>query len=261
MKERAFSVVICTDGRLPFLKATIRGLEALEYHAFELCVVCGPTDDGTRAWLTGLGGAIKVSHCPVRNLSQARNIGIAMAAGEIVAFLDDDAVPEPEWLADLNAAYEAPGVAAAGGVVYDHTGLSPQARYVTIDRLGYANPRWAAPAPQLNYPFSPEFPHLLGANCSFRRETLLALGGFDEEYEYFLDETDLCARVNDAGGPIAQAPRAAVHHKYAASAMRDANRVTRHWRPLIKNRVYFGLRNGVPHHSPWEVLANALSEI
>jgi len=260
MKERAFSVIICTDARLPFLKATIRGLEALDYRAFELCVVCGPTDDGTRAWLESLGGAIKIGHCPVRNLSRARNIGIAMAAGEIVAFLDDDAVPEPEWLADLNAAYEAPGVAAAGGVVYDHTGLVFQARYVTIDRLAYAHDQ-TAPTPQLNYPFSAEFPHLLGANCSFRRETLLALGGFDEEYEYFLDETDLIARVNDAGGPIAQAPRAAVHHKYAASAMRDANRVTRHWRPLIKNRVYFGLRNGVPHHSPWEVLANALSEI
>ena len=208
MKERAFSVVICTDGRLPFLKATIRGLEALEYRAFELCVVCGPTEDGTRAWLESFGPAIKIAHCPVRNLSQARNIGISLAAGEIVAFLDDDGVPEPEWLADLNAAYEEAGVVAAGGVVYDNTGVAFQARYVTIDRLGYANPNWAGPAPHLNYPFSDEFPHLLGANCTFRRDTLLELGGFDEEYEYFLDETDLIARVNDAGSLIAQLPRA-----------------------------------------------------
>jgi glycogen(starch) synthase len=261
MKEHAFSVVICTDGRLPFLKAAIRGLEALEYRDFEICVVCGPTEDGARAWLAELGGAIKIDHCPVRNLSQARNIGIAMAAGEIVVFLDDDALPEPEWLADLNAAYEAPGVVAAGGVVYDHTGLAFQARYVTIDRLGYANPNWGAPAPQLNYPFSTEFPHLLGANCSFRRQMLLALGGFDEEYEYFLDETDLIARVNDAGGLIAQLPRAVVHHRQGPSVLRKANRVSRHWRPLIKNRIYFGLRNGARHHTPWEILANAIAEI
>jgi glycosyltransferase involved in cell wall biosynthesis/GT2 family glycosyltransferase len=261
MKDRAFSVVICTDGRLPFLKTTIRGLEALEYRAFELCVVCGPTNDGSRAWLESLGSAIKVGHCSVRNLSRARNVGIALAAGEIVAFLDDDAIPEPEWLADLNAAYEEPGVAAAGGVVYDNTGLAFQARYVTIDRLGYAHPNWTAPARELNYPFSEEFPHLLGANCSFRRDTLLALGGFDEEYEYFLDETDMITRVNDAGGLIAQLPRAAVHHKYAPSFMRKANRVGRHWRPLIKNRIYFGLRNGARHRSPWEILGNTIAEV
>jgi glycosyltransferase involved in cell wall biosynthesis/GT2 family glycosyltransferase len=261
MKERAFSVVICTDGRLPFLKETIRGLEALEYGAFELCVVCGPTEDGARAWLEARRSAIKIAHCPARNLSQARNIGIALAAGEIVAFLDDDGVPEPEWLADLNAAYDDPRVVAAGGVVYDNTGLAFQARYVTIDRLGYSNGYWAAPAPRLNYPFSAEFPHLLGANCSFRRRTLLDLGGFDEEYEYFLDETDLITRVNDAGGLIAQLPCAAVHHRYAPSTLRKANRVPRHWRPLIKNRVYFGMRNGANHCSPWEILSSAISEV
>ncbi len=261
MTERAFSVVVCTDGRLPFLQETIRALEGLDYRAFELCVVCGPTENGARAWLESLGGAIKIAHCPARNLSQARNIGIAAAAGEIVAFLDDDAIPEPEWLADLNAAYDEPGVVAAGGVVYDPSGLAFQARYVTIDRLGYARDDWTAPAPQLNYPFSAQFPHLLGANCAFRLDLLLRLGGFDEEYEYFLDETDLIARVNDCGGRIAQAPRAVVHHKYAASAIRKANRVNRQWRSQIKNRIYFGLRNGARHHTPWEILGNAIAEI
>lgn len=260
MTERAFSVVICSDGRLPSLKATLQGVGGLDYRNFELCLVIGPTPDGSSEFAQSLAAEIKLGYCPARNLSQARNIGVSMAAGEIVAFLDDDAIPEPEWLADLDRAYDDPETAAAGGVVYDSTGLEFQARYVTVDRLGYPHSHWTGPAERLNFPFSDEFPHLLGANCSFRRSTLIDLGGFDEEYEYFLDETDLIARVNDAGGRIAQLPRAAVHHRPAPSVLRNAEGVQRHWRPWLKNRVYFGLRNGALHHSAGAVLRAAADD-
>ena len=252
MSARTISVVVCTDGRLAALRATLQGLAGLDYDAFELILVCGPTPDGTRAFADALGA--KVAHCPVRNLSQARNLGVALAAGEIVAFLDDDAIPEPDWLADLARAYDDPDIAAAGGFVRDASGLGFQARYVTIDRLGYPHAHWTGPAERLNFPFSPEFPHLLGANCSFRRSVLRELGGFDEDYEYFLDETDLIARVNDSGGRIAQLAGATVHHRPAASALRDASGAATQWRPLIKNRVYFILRNGSPHHDAADAL-------
>ena len=260
MTERLFSIVICTDGRLPYLKATLQALEGLDYRAFELCLVCGPTPDGTREFAATLAGRAKIALCPVRNLSRARNLGIALAAGEIVAFLDDDAMPEAEWLTDLSAAYDDPEVTAAGGVVYDPSGITFQARYVAIDRLGYATAHWQTPMPRLSYPFSPQFPHLLGANCSARRKTLLELGGFDEEFEYFLDETDLLTRINDAGGRIAQCPRAAVHHRPAPSVLRESTSFMRSWRQSLKNRVYFGLRNALRHHSPWEVLRAAVND-
>lgn len=260
MSRRAFSVVVCSDGRLPFLQATHQGLRGLDYRNFELCLVLGPTRDGAREWAESLAPQVKIAHCPARNLSRARNLGIALAAGEVVAFLDDDAVPEPEWLAELDRAYDDPDIVAAGGVVYDAAGLAFQARFVTVDRLGYPHSHWVAPAERLNFPHSPEFPHLLGANCSFRRRTLIELGGFDEEYEYFLDETDLIARVNDSGGRIAQLGRAAVHHRPAPSPIRTAKGVTRHWRPLIKNRLYFALRNGALHHSIAEILRAAADD-
>ncbi len=260
MSERAFSVVICTDSRLPYLKTTLRALRHLDYEAFEVVVVCGPTEDGTRAFVEGFAPKLKIAHCPDRNISRARNLGLALASGEFVAFLDDDAVPEAEWLADLNAAFADAEVAAAGGLVYDETGVSLQARYVTVDRLGYSYWQAQAPAPRLNFPFSPEVPHPLGANCAFRRDVLLALGGFDEEYDYLLDETDLVFRVNDAGHRIAQLARAAVHHKVAPSAARRNARVVRDWRPRIKNRVYFGYRNALTSHTRWDVLRAAIDD-
>ncbi|MDQ1833898.1 glycosyltransferase family 2 protein [Massilia scottii] len=51
---------------------------------------------------------IRTARCDVANLSVSRNIGICMAAGDVVAFIDDDAIPEPEWLTELAAAYQEP---------------------------------------------------------------------------------------------------------------------------------------------------------
>jgi hypothetical protein len=260
VSERAFSVVICTDARRDYLKSTLQSLHYLDYDAFEVCVVCGPSDDGTRSLVETYQPRLKMAATPERNLSRARNAGIQLAAGEIIAFLDDDAMPETQWLADLNQAYDDPDVAAAGGVVYDGSGISFQARFVTIDRLGYPHDAHSGPTPRLNFPFSPEFPHLLGSNCSFRRKTLIELGGFDEEYEYFLDETDMICRVVDSGRLIAQLEGAPVHHKSAPSPLRRPSSVMRRWRPLIKNRVYFGYRNGLAHHTPWEVLRAAVED-
>jgi glycogen(starch) synthase len=250
----SFSIVICTDSRLRFLRQTLESLKYLTHDNFEVCVVHGPTADGAKAYLDTQRPRVKVASCPVRNLSVARNIGIAMSAGDIVAFIDDDAVPEAEWLNDLAEAFQDPSVGAAGGFVYDHTGVDFQYKFVTTDRLGYSNSRWWEPADNMNFPFSTEYPHLLGTNCAFRRDLLLELGGFDEEYEYFLDETDLCCRVNDAGYVIAQLAGAYVHHKFAPSPMRDQKRVVSQWYPLIKNRVYFGMRNGRHHHSLREIV-------
>lgn len=255
-----FSVVVNTDNRLEYLKRTLQGLRYSTYPHFEVCVVAGPTPDGTREYLARLGDETKVAHCPKRILSMSRNIGIAMAAGDVVCFIDDDAVPEPEWLTDLAEAYRDSDVGGAGGFVYDHTGTSFQAGYVTTNRLGYATD-WDAPSPHLNFPFSAHYPHLLGTNCSFRRSALIEIGGFDEEYEYFLDETDVCCRINDAGYRIVQLANAFVHHKYAPSHMRDERKIVRNWYPLIKNRVYFGLRNARDHHSRQQILEAGMADL
>lgn len=255
-----FSVVINTDNRLDYLKRTLSGLAYQRYRNFEVCIVCGPTEDGTRDYVESLATDVKIAYCDERNLSQSRNIGIAMAAGDIVAFIDDDAVPEAEWLEELALSYSDSNIGAVGGFVYDYTGVRFQSTFVTITRLGYPV-EWAGPASHLQFPFSQDVPHLLGTNCSFRRSALLEIGGFDEEYEYFLDETDLCCRINDAGYGIVQRDDAFVHHKFAPSHIRNDQRIVKNWYALIKNRIYFGLRNGLNHHSVEEVTAAGVRDI
>lgn len=255
-----FSVVINTDNRLDYLKRTLSGLAYQRYRKFEVCIVCGPTDDGTRDYVESLMTDVKIAYCDERNLSQSRNIGIAMSAGDVVAFIDDDAVPEAEWLEELALSYSDSTIGAVGGFVYDYTGVRFQSTFVTITRLGYPV-EWAGPASHLQFPFSQDVPHLLGTNCSFRRSALLEIGGFDEEYEYFLDETDLCCRINDAGYGIVQRDDAFVHHKFAPSHIRNDKRIVKNWYALIKNRIYFGLRNGLNHHSVEEITAAGVRDI
>lgn len=253
----AVSIVICTDGRASSLKETLDGIGRQNYSNFEVCIVLGPTEDGSRQMLEAWPTPIKIAYVGERNLSVSRNIGIELAAGDIVAFLDDDAIPEPEWLQEIVAAYSSESIGGAGGFVHDHTGVTFQYRFGTTDRLGRANLSWERATPELNFPFSTNFPHLLGANSSFRRSALLSVNGFDEEYDYFLDETDLAARMIDRGWQIAQISGAYVHHKFMPSAIRNETRVLKSWYSIIKNKIYYGLLHQDIHHSVDDVLSEA----
>lgn len=250
----AISIVINTLNRGPSLHATLESFQWLRYRGdFEVIVVNGPSTDNSEEVIARWAGRIRAARCPVANLSISRNIGICLARGEITAFIDDDAIPEPEWLEQLAAAYDDPQVGAAGGFVFDHTGYDFQAQYCVIDRFGHGDSTVRQPMPHLSYPKSLRFPHLLGANSSFRTAALLEIGGFDEEFEYFLDETDVCARIVDAGYLIAQLPNAYVHHKFAPSNIRGTNRIPRNRYPIIKNKIYFILKHAREFYAP-EVL-------
>jgi glycogen synthase len=250
------SVVINTDGRAKALPLTLEGLRRLDYPNFEVCVVSGPTPDGTREFLQAYPHPIKIEHCGVRNLSESRNLGIRCASGEIIAFIDDDGVPEPEWLRELVAPFADPKVAAAGGIVYDHTGYELQYAYATCDRLGNADPS-DGPASEFNFPYSGKFPYVQGVNSAFRRSAIIQLGGFDEEFEFYLDETDVCCRVIDAGYIIAQLPNARVHHKFLPSAIRNNDKVTVKKYPILKNKIYFSIVNNKGHHPMKVVIDDA----
>jgi glycosyltransferase involved in cell wall biosynthesis/GT2 family glycosyltransferase len=254
------SVVINTDGRAKSLEATIASFAHVDYSTFELCVIHGPTLDGTKELLARLASdlPIKIAACSERNLSQSRNLGIALASGKIVAFIDDDSIPEPEWLTQLVGAFQDSEVAAAGGFVFDPSGYRYQYLYAMCNRLGNARLDLKGPVDEYSLPFSNWFPYVQGTNCAFRRSDLVRIGGFDEEYEFYLDETDVCCRLVDEGRKIRQLAHAAVHHKYLPSHLRNEHRVTTVKYPVIKNKIYFSFVNNHGHFSAGEVVVDAV---
>jgi glycogen(starch) synthase len=259
-----FSVVVNTYNRAHSLELTLEGLRWLDHDDFEVVVVNGPSVDGTDELLARYEGRVKVVRCPERNLSASRNLGIAAAAGTVVAFIDDDAYPHPGWLTALERAFESSDeVAGAGGPVLDHTGWTFQAWRSYASR--FANPRWEqeqGPEPSwlLCLPGAPVFPYTTGTNSAFRRDRLIELGGFDEEFEYYLDETDVCCRLIDKGWVVRTLDEGFVYHKFLPSEIRGADRIISSRFSIVKNVCYFALKHGLPATS-FSELCVRLSEV
>ena len=256
---RSVSVVINTYNRAASLRLTLCSLEQLDYTNFEVVVVNGPSVDDTDAVIADYGDRIKVGRIPNRNLSESRNAGIALAAGEIVAFIDDDAYADPGWLDELVAGYDDDEVAGVGGPLYDHTGANLQVRYSLVDRFGRGTVEVSAdPTALFNRPFTLQFAHMMGANSSFRRDRLAEMGGFDEEFEYFLDESDVCCRMVDRGFVIRELNSGFVYHKALPSDVRMVNRVVKDRHTVLKNTAYFAMKHGLSIY-PFSTVSERIS--
>jgi GT2 family glycosyltransferase len=217
------SVVVVSRDRPDALYRCVLGLSQLQFNPFEIIVV---TDISGQAAIAAFDGQIKTVLFEEANISAARNLGVANAAGEVIAFIDDDAVPEPTWLSFLVAPFEREDVAAVGGFVLGRNGISFQWKARILDSNGQAS----SIAVDDEHPtvLTPPAGHAVkteGTNMAIRRDVLVTLGGFDPAYHFYLDETDLNMRLARAGYVTAIAPLAQVHHGFAQSTRRRADRV------------------------------------
>lgn len=251
------SIVICTANRAQSLDRTLQSLQQLRYEWFEVVVVDGSHDQQTAAIVGQYPDAIRYTRCPELNLSMSRNIGIAHACGDIIAFIDDDAIPEPDWLDLLLTGYDDDSVAQVGGFIRDNRGIDFQCRFVTADRFGDTTHHDSIANVEID---ENHYLALTGTNFSARRDRLLEIGGFDEEYAYFLDETDVSVRLNDQGWRSVVIPEAEIHHKYEPSHMRTANRVPKTMYPQIRSKSYFSCVHGRLNHSLDQIL-NYLADL
>jgi len=111
------SVAICTRERPRDLARCLESLRALTARPLEILVIDNaPVSDHTRR-IVALFEEARYLREPRRGLSAARNTALASARGDIVAFIDDDAVAHPAWLARIRDCFRDPGVAVATGLV------------------------------------------------------------------------------------------------------------------------------------------------
>ncbi|SMX29835.1 putative glycosyl transferase [Pelagimonas phthalicica] len=219
------SVIIVSRGRPRALHRCLTGLAQLDYDPFEIIVVACP-DGQAIAAAHPQAEHIKLIGFDEPNISAARNLGIAQAAGEIIAFIDDDAVPEPLWLQHLTHPFSDPDISATGGYVIGRNGISFQWTARSVDAHGVGHPiDLTTDAPQTPTPPAGHALKTEGTNMAFRSDVLREMGGFDPGFQFYLDETDLNMRLALAGHKTAIAPLAQVHHGFEESDHRHGNRV------------------------------------
>lgn len=221
------SVVIVSRHRPRALLRCVTGVGQLYHPSFEIVAVADPAGLAVLDQ-AGWAGRIKMAAFDEANLSAARNKGIALAAGEVVAFIDDDAVPEPTWLDHLTAPFAAPHIGAAGGFVRARNGISFQWKARDVRSDGQSHPiKVDESVPTVLTGRSGTGIKTEGTNMAFRRRVLVAQRGFDPAFRFYLDETDLNLRLADMSVSTAIVPLAQVHHGFAPSARRRSDRVPR----------------------------------
>jgi len=241
MNSPLVSIVICTYNRGDYLAKCLDSLKRQNYPYLEIIAVNGPSNDNTDEILKIHSNVIRINQEKLNGLSAARNLGIKAAHGEIIAFIDDDAIADEKWISSLIEGYTDDTIGGVGGPVFDKTGNWLQFRNGYISKLG--NPSFNNES-DLNYndPMGKLFNYIMGTNASFRVDVLYKIGLFDDNIRYYLDETDVCVRVIKSGYKIKQIDNAIVFHEMAEGH----NRVSPYdlnWQEIMKSTVYFILKN------------------
>jgi glycosyltransferase involved in cell wall biosynthesis len=196
----SISVVVCTYNGAVTITDTLRALEGLSYPDYEVIVVNDGSSDDTPA----IAGEydIRLISTENRGLSSARNTGYQAARGDIVAYIDDDAYPDPDWARYLALTYLRSDYAGVGGPNLAPAGDGPIADCVANAPGG--------PVHVLVNDTVAE--HIPGCNMSFRKSVLETVQGFDPRYRAAGDDVDLCWRVQNQVGSIGFHPAAMVWH-------------------------------------------------
>ncbi|MGB3513621.1 MAG: glycosyltransferase [Microcoleaceae cyanobacterium] len=231
------SAIICTHNRDTYLGAAIDSLLAQDFPgSFEVVVVDNASSDRTREVVEARfpHPHLKYVYEPVTGLSVARNTGAREANGEILAYLDDDAVASSQWLKVLHEAYQSnEKLAIAGGKV---TLIWPE---------GISPPKWISPELSGNlgyYDLGDRVVYInqpgltpRGLNYSIRRTFLEQIGGFDTNLGRVgkkllsneeLHTTELAIKQ---GWQVAYFPEALVAHNVAPERLRPSWFIERSW--------------------------------
>ncbi|MFX1519428.1 MAG: glycosyltransferase family 2 protein [Promethearchaeota archaeon] len=244
--QNAFvSIVVVTHNRPVQLKESLNSLKRqnLSNDLYEILVVDSSATNETKAIVKDFPA--KYVHTKHKGMTVARNIGIIKAKGEIIAFIDDDAIADKDWVRQILKNYNRAKIGAVGGKVIEDRPLREKRRKIgsligKISKTGELISNFDLGINKI------ETDHIKGTNMSFMKKNLIEIGGFDNLYggRAYREETDVCMRLKKRGYRIIFDPKTKVFHKRIgpkSSHVIKKNIVIEYWR--ARNHAYFYFKN------------------
>lgn len=247
------SVIVVNFNRVNLLRECLDSLRLQDGVRAEWIVVDnGSTDGSAEVVLREFPNAKLIQNRENRGFCAANNQGIAVATGEWVALLNNDAVAEPGWLAELLAAGREPrvGMVASKVMVFQ--------RGTILDKVGHEiywdgqnRGRGSGEVDHGQYDDEPETLWPDGCAALYRKEMLDETGGFDEDFFAYADDAELGLRGRLLGWKAVYAPRAVVrHHRGSTLGRTNLRRI----QLIERNRLWLVWK----HFPLWLVVTNPL---
>jgi GT2 family glycosyltransferase len=238
-----YSIIIVTWNGLPLLKRFLPAAIATKHNSFEVIIADNNSTDGTKEWLSeNYSDAKHVIFDKNYGYCGGNNRAIDHANGEILIFLNNDATPEENWLTHLDDILKNPQIAAVQPKIksvneptkFEYAGAAGG----YLDKLAYpfcAGRVFEHVEDDKNqYDTPSQIDWASGASLVIRKSVFQQLGGFDEHFEFHMEEIDLCWRIWRAGYEVWYEPKAVVYHLGGGSLSMGSPR-----------KVYYNFRNSL----------------
>jgi GT2 family glycosyltransferase len=214
------SVIIPNWNGLAHLPVCLAALRAQTHPDLEIIIADNASTDGSQAWLEREHPEARLLVLEEnRGFAGACNAGLRAATGELLVLLNNDTEADPNWLAEMAAAFERhpeAGLVASKLLLFDRRDTLHSAGDVFYTNGTPGNRGvWQKDGPEYNLEecvFS-----ACGAAAGYRRAMLDDIGLLDEVFFFSCEDIDLAWRAQLAGWKCLYAPRAVVYHKLAAT--------------------------------------------
>jgi GT2 family glycosyltransferase len=213
------SIIIIAYNNAAQLGACLRAVSELRTPPeFEVIVVDNASVDGSAAVAAGFPGARVVAEGQNWGFAGGVNRGVRAAQGEIIALLNPDALPQPDWLAELVAPLADARIGVVGSKVLGPDGRIQSVGSILRQPVVLSAHRGDGERDTGQYDEIAEVWSVHGAAMAFRREVWDALGGLSADYfPAYWEESDFCERARGKGYRVVVAPRAVVRHAEATT--------------------------------------------
>ncbi len=241
---KGFSIIIVTWNGLKHLTTFLPSVVETDYPDFEIILAENASSDGSIEWVEKNFPTVKIASFDDNyGYTGGNNRAVPFAEKEILIFLNNDVEVDPNWLKGINKAFEMDDEIAA---VQPKIRSYKEPEYFEyagaaggyLDRLGYPFCRGrlldSIEKDEGQYDTFEDIVWASGAALAIKKEVFEELGGFDEDFQFHMEEIDLCWRTLNAGHRILYTPESVVYHLGGGSLPMGSTR-----------KVYFNFRNSL----------------